>query len=834
MSNAGDIQSWLAEQGLAKYAEAFTNNDIDLDVLPELTDADLKDLGITSLGDRKRLLKAIASMGAPTPPATSSGTSPSSTGAERRQITVLFCDLVGSTALANRLDAEDVRDVIHTYHKCCADIVGNYDGSIAQYLGDGVMVRFGYPKAHEDDADRAIRCGLEMIKAVGALKVPTAAKLEARVGIATGVVVVGDQSSSEVGETPNLAARLQSLAHPGSIIIADSTKMLIGGLFECRDMGTVTVKGYEHPVQAWQVLALSKIESRFEALRSHELTPLVGRDDELELLLRRWRQAKEGEGQVVLFSGEPGIGKSRLVAEFQDRIATEPYTCLQYFFSPYHATSALYPVISQLGHAAKFHRDDDAAARLDKLDALLARAGTTIEDAALIADLLALPANDRYPPLDLTPQQRKDKTFAALLRQLEALTREQPVLMVFEDAHWSDPSSRELLDLTIERIKGLPALLFVTFRPEFEPPWRGQSQVMTLTLSRLNRRNGAVLAKRMVGNKGLPDHVVDDIVERADGVPLFVEELTKSVMERGLRAEDLRNAIASAPSPALSVPATLHAPLMARLDALGPAKEVAQIGSAIGREFSFELVSAVAGQRQTELRVGLDKLVDAGLIFQRGTPPQATFLFKHALIQDAAYGTLLRRQRQSIHKRIAEWLIERTGVDGSFGPPEVIARHCQEAGDDARALTYWEKGGELAEARGASYEAAADFRQALALADKSSIASSAAARVPVLCMKLGNALMQAEGYNSAEGLRAYRRAREVAKAGGRKEAEAKASIEIGPLLFGICHYQEVLNITSEIQPDLANLRPEIQVQLMAMNAIAKFCVGDLTDAWDEN
>jgi predicted ATPase len=431
------------------------------------------------------------------------------------------------------------------------------------------------------------------------------------------------------------------------------------------------------------------------------------------LLVRRWRQAKEGEGQTVLLSGEPGIGKSRLVTAFAEQIAAEPHTRLQYFFSPYHATSALYPIISQLGHAAKFHRDDDAAARLDKLDALLARTGTTVEDAALIADLLALPANDRYPPLDLTPQQRKDKTFAALLRQLEALTREHAVLMVFEDAHWSDPSSRELLDLTIDRIQNLPVLLFVTYRPEFEPPWTGQSQVITLTLSRLNRRNGAVLVKRIVGNQTLREELIDDIVERTDGIPLFVEELTKSVMQTGLRTEDLKKAITTAPSLALSVPATLHAPLMARLDALGRAKDIAQIGSAIGREFSFDLLSAVAKRPSNELQAGLDKLVEAGLVLQRGMPPHATYFFKHALIQDAAYSTLLRGPRQGLHARIADVIPERFPETAS-GLPEILAQHYAKAGLVEMAAASWQVAGERAVSRPAIEEAIAHFTNGLA------------------------------------------------------------------------------------------------------------------------
>jgi class 3 adenylate cyclase len=538
---------------------------------------------------------------------------------------VLFCDLVGSTALANRLDAEDLRDVIRTYHKCCADIVSKFEGSIAQYLGDGVMARFGYPKAHEDDADRAVRCGLDMIKAVSSLKTPNANNLEVRIGIATGVVVVGDQSTSEVGETPNLAARLQSLAQPGSIIIADSTKKLIGGLFECRDIGAVTVKGYNNPILAWQVLALSQVESRFEALRSQELTPLVGRDEELALLMQRWLQAKDGKGRVVLLSGEPGIGKSRLVAAFAEQIADESHTRLQYFFSPYDQTSALYPVIGQLGHAAAFNRDDDATARYNKLAALLARTATSSEDVALVADLLSVPVGDRYPALHLTPQQHKDKTFAALLRQFEALTRERPVMMVFEDVHWIDPSSRELLDLTIDRIQGLPILLLITFRPEFEPPWSGQSRVTTLVLNRLDRPDGTAMVRRMLGTQALPEDVVDDIVERTDGVPLFLEELTKAILESGVPSQEIVSAV---PATKLAVPATLHASLMARLDRLGTtAKQTAQVGAAIGRVFSYELLVAAAERPEKELQVGLDQLVGAGLMFQRGAPPRGSYLF---------------------------------------------------------------------------------------------------------------------------------------------------------------------------------------------------------------
>ena len=715
------VTRWLEGLGLAKYAEAFASNEIEFDQLQDLTEDDLKELGLP-IGPRRVVLKAIRALHdsatdtgsaavqkAVTVPQVPAPAPPGSV-AERRQLTVLFCDLVGSTTLATRLDPEDFRDVMQAYHACCAQIVAGFDGSVAQYLGDGVMVRFGYPKAHEDDAARAVHCGLEMIKAIAALTVPTGQPLEARVGIATGVVVVGDAKNSEVGETPNLASRLQGLAQPGGLVIADSTKKLIGAQFECRDIGAVTVKGYTGPVQAWQILAPSAVESRFEAMRSHELTPLVGRDEELDLLLRRWRQAKEGEGRVVLLAGEPGIGKSRLVAAFEDRIAAEPYTRMQYFFSPYHQTSALYAIISQLGHAAGFQRDDDAVARLDKLDALLARTATTLKDAALIADLLSLPTGDRYPTLSLSPQQRKDKTLAALIRQLEALARERPVLMVFEDAHWSDPSSRELLDLTINRIQRLPVLLILTFRPEFQPAWIGQSHVTTLVLNRLQRRDGEALVKQMLGNRALPDEIVKEIVERTDGVPLFVEELTKSVLETGLGAKDAHKTLALTPSPALAVPVTLHAPLMARLDGLGAAKDIAQFGSAIGREFSFDLLSAVAERPSGELEAGLARLVAAGLIFQRGTPPQATYLFKHALIQDAAYSTLLREPRQRLHARIAEALQERSS-ETAVEHPEVLAQHYAKAGLADQAAACWLGRWQRAVSRSASAEAIAHFTQ---------------------------------------------------------------------------------------------------------------------------
>ncbi len=539
-----DVGEWLRALGLKQYEPAFRANEIDKRVLPRLTAEDLKELGVGLVGHRRRLLDAIAALGSPLPNPPLPGLGPGiareervGAEAERRQLTVMFCDLVGSTELSARLDPEDLREVIAAYHRAVADVVGTFDGFVAKYMGDGVLAYFGYPRAHEDDAERAVRAGLGLIDAVGRLDVKSATP-QARVGIATGLVVVGDligegsaQEQSVVGETPNLAARLQALAEPGAVVIAASTRRLVVDLFEYRDLGSVELKGLAAPVPAWQVLRPSAGVSRFEALRGTALSPLVGRDEEIELLLRRWARAKAGDGQVMLISGEPGLGKSRITAALAERLHAEPHLRLRYFCSPYHQDSALYPFIDQLGRAAGFVRDDPPTAKLEKLEAVLALASPPDGDVAFLADLLSLPASERYPVPNLSPQRKKDRTLEALTRQLEGLARQQPVLMVFEDAHWIDPTSRELLDLTVERVRSLPVLLIVTFRPEFQPPWAGQPQVTMLTLNRLDRRDRTALVAQIAAGKALPDEVIAQIADRTDGVPLFVEELTKSVLE---------------------------------------------------------------------------------------------------------------------------------------------------------------------------------------------------------------------------------------------------------------------------------------------------------------
>jgi class 3 adenylate cyclase len=717
-----NIAAWLRGLGLERYEAAFRDNEIDSTLLPKLTADDLKDLGVTLVGHRRRLLEAIAELnadGAPPEPipsiAPSGGTA--ATEAERRQLTVMFCDLVGSTPLSTRFDPEDLREIVGAYHRCVTDTVTRFGGFVAKYMGDGVLVYFGYPEAHEDDAERAARAGLAVIDAVGRLA--TQEPLNVRIGIATGLVVVGDligagaaQERGVVGETPNLAARLQALARPGTLVVAESTRRQIGALFEIEDLGLQPLAGFAEPQPAWRVVGESGIVSRFEALRSGT-TPLVGRDEELELLTRRWQQAKAGEGRVVPVSGEPGIGKSRLTAALSQHIESEPHTRLRYFCSPHDQDSALYPFIVQLERAAGFTRDDTATMKLDKLEALLGD-GAEPGDISLIAEMLSLSGGDRFPPLDLSPQRKKERTLAALLRQLQALAPRQPILMIFEDLHWIDPTSRELLDLTVEKITGLPVLLVATYRPEFQPPWVGGSQVTVITLNRLGRNEGATLVHRLAGHLGaLPPDIVDEIVERTDGVPLFVEELTKAVVEAG--ADRGHVSISAAPPSSLAVPATLHASLLGRLDRLGPAaRNAAQVGAAIGRDFSYELLAAAAPLAERELQEALRRLVEAGLVFQRGVPPAAEYLFKHALVQDTAYSTLLRGPRQALHRRIAEALEQRF-PDVVETRPEILAHHYGEAAIADTAIIYWHRAGKLSVAKSAVHEAIAQLRRGLSL-----------------------------------------------------------------------------------------------------------------------
>ena len=682
--------------------------------------------------------------------------------AERRQLTVMFCDLVGSTALASRLDPEDLREVIGAYHKCVAETIGRFDGFVAKYMGDGVLAYFGYPQAHEDDAERAIHASLAVVEEVR--RVASSEALQVRIGLATGLSVVGDligsgvaQEEAVIGETPNLAARLQAVAGPDEIVIPGNTRRLVGSLFEYESLGEIEVKGLPAPVPAFRVVGESQIGSRFEALRTGE-TPLIGRDEELELLHRRWAQVKAGSGQVVLISAEPGVGKSRLAEAFRQSLETEPHTRLRYFCSPHYQDSALFPFIAQLDRAAGIEREDAPSAKLEKLQAIIAANSPAEGDVPLLAELLSVPLDGRFPSLDLTPQRKKEKTIEALLRQLAGLAREQPVLMIFEDLHWADPSSRELLDLTVEAIERLPILLIATFRPEFQSPWTGQPRATTVSLRRLARYESEELVRGLVGHSAaLSSELLDEIIERTDGVPLFLEELTKAVLERAIAGAQIT---ATAPT-SLAVPATLYASLMARLDRLGPAaKEIAQIGAAVGREFSYELLVIITPRTQAELQGAVGRLVDAGLVLQRGLPPQGTFLFKHALVQDAAHSTLLRGQRRNLHAQIAQAL-ETHFPELLDSQPELFAQHYAEAGLTERSISWWDKAGRRSVTRSAIAEAAAQFQKGLdqlaLLADSPQRQRRELEFLSSLCA----ALQAVKGYASLETGQAYSRAREL-------------------------------------------------------------------------
>jgi class 3 adenylate cyclase/predicted ATPase len=718
-----DVAAWLRGMGLEQYASAFRDNDVDADVLSELTVDDLIGLSVDSIGHRRKLLATISMLreapAAVEPAATPAPDGPADiAGAERRQLTIMFCDLVDSTALSARLDPEDLEAVVTAYDETASEVIRRHGGFVAEYMGDGVLAYFGYPQTHEDNAERALRTALQLVEAIPRIETRVAAMMRCRVGIATGVVVVDLIGSGEaqkrgaLGDTPNLAARLQGRAEPNTVVIDRATRRLVGDLFEYRDLGAVELKGISGPVPVWQVLRPSGVGSRFEALHGSRLSPLIGRDEEIDLILRRWARAKTGNGQIVLIAGEPGIGKSRIAAELEERLRAEPHLRLRYFCAPYHQNSALFPVIDQLSRAAGFARDDPPGAALDKLETLLARAAPPEEDLALLADLLSLPALQRYSLPNLSPQRKKERTLEALLHQLEGFAAREPAVVVFEDAHWIDPTSRDLLDLTVERVRSLPVLLLVTFRPEFQPPWIGQPRVLMLALNRLDQRDRTALVEQIAGGKPLPDEVVDQIADRTDGVPLFVEEFTKSVLESGVLREEADRYVLDGALPPLAIPTTLQDSLMARLDRLASVRHVAQIGAAIGREFSYPLLRAVSRLSEAELEVALARLVASELVFQRGMPPDAVYTFKHALVQDAAHGSLLRGSRQQLHAQIADAL-ETHFPELMDSEPELFAQHYAEAGLVEKSVGYWGRAGRRSAARSAMAEAAAQLQKGL-------------------------------------------------------------------------------------------------------------------------
>jgi class 3 adenylate cyclase len=705
---------------------------------------------------------------------------------DRRQLTIMVCTMVASTPLSADLDPEEMSERIAPFHKVVTDVATRFGGFIAQYLGDGVHVYFGYPAAHEHDAEQAVRAGLATLDAVGALKASSGVTLRARAGIATGLVVVGEQVGTgnaqqriAIGETPNLAARLQAMAAPGEVVIAASTRRLVGRMFDCHALGADKLKGLPPSMEAWQVRGESAGVSRFDARRAGALSPLVGRQEEMELLLRRWHQAKAGEGRVVLLSGEPGIGKSRIAESLLARLEGEPHACLRYFCSPHHTHSPLHPFVAQIERAANFEPGDSADAKLDKLEALLkATAKDVPRDVALVAELLAVPLDGRYPAVEVSSQQKREMTLSALLHQLEGIAAPSPVLIVSEDIHWIDPTSLDLLDRMVGRFADLPVLMVVTFRPELQPTWVGQPHVTMLPLSRLGRRDSAGIIGSVTKDKALPNAVVEQILTHTDGVPLFIEELTSTLLESGLLRETTDRYVLDGPLPRLSIPTTLQASLVARLDRLASVKDVAQIGAAIGREFSHNLIAAVSALAPMDLDAALERLTASGLISRRGTPPVATYSFKHALVQDAAYLTILKSRRRQLHASIAKLQVERFPAMAE-SLPEVIAHHFTEAGLPSQAIDYWLKAGREAIKRSANLEALDHIRKGLdecrKLAPSERVAASRAELDLLSAMPAP--LIAVSGWSSPELETVYARAKDLCSEVGSREAEFQ--IELG-------------------------------------------------------
>lgn len=760
-----DLRTWLRHHKLEQYADAFEANDIGLDILPELTEDDLEQLGV-SLGNRRRLKKALAE-GLPLAgePAPKPGPEPYG-DAERRQVTVLFCDLVGSTALSGAIDPELLGQVIQRYQSTAAAVIGRFGGFVAKFMGDGILAYFGFPQAFEDAAERAVRAALGILAEACAIERPDGTHAQVRIGIATGLVVVGEiigdgpaQERTIVGETPNLAARLQALAQPDTILISETTQLLVGGLFDLEPTGPHELKGFARPVPAWRVRCEAVVESRFAASRTGASLPLIGRAHEIGLILDRWRLARHGEGQVVTVVGEAGIGKSRSIEALQDKVDQDPHIRVHLQCSPYRSDSALYPVIQHLGRAARFGTADSAEARIEKLRALFAqRAAADPNAVALLAELLSIPLPQ--PAVSMAPAQRKTETIALLVDELIRLGDTNPVLLVLEDAHWIDATTLELMSRLIDSVGDARLLVLVTARPEFTPPWLARPHVTMLTLGRLSRAECAQLVAGVAASHGLSSETIAAIVTKTDGVPLFAEELTKSVME-------------SAAGDSASVPATLKDSLMARLDRLGEAREVAQIAAVIGRLFPVELIDAVASRSSAEISAAIDELVAAGIVFPEGRGALRTFSFKHALVRDAAYESLLLARRRDWHERIARALEDRF-PEAAANEPELLAYHFGEAGLLGPACDYRMRAGERAIGQSAYREALGHFSSGLKAAEALPDAADRMRRQLDFLLKLGPVLMPLRGMHSAEVEDTYRRAADIATALGDDAAAFKA------------------------------------------------------------
>lgn len=833
---ASELRAWLESIDLGQYASSFLDHDIDLAVLPELTDADMRELDV-SMGHRKRLLREIQLLATPTAGSSTEATAlpqkmHATPVAERRRVTVVFADLVGSTDLSVRYDPEDLRQIILAYQTCCQQIVERWSGHILNYMGDGVVICFGYPIAHEDSPERAVRAALEIIDGVGRLRPISDLRLHTRVGIATGEVVIGDLEGDEAvaGETPNLAARLQGLAGRDRVVISTGTRRLIEGLFALESIGQHELKGFSEPQEVWQIKGDIKGASRFEARRQQRALPLIGRDDEMATLKERWQQAKAGQGQAVLISGEAGMGKSHLCDTLRQMISDEAHTRLRYFCAPYHQNSVLFPVISQLERSANIEKGDDDASKLAKLETrILSGKDDHAQTTALIAELLSIETDDRYPSLDMTSQRQRIATLDALLAEVAALAANNPVFIIFEDAHWSDPTTVEVFGrLMQEAIQSLPILLLVTYRPDLQSDWPANLWISEIKLDRVGVSDSHKIIAGIAEAEDIPEKLVADIVSKSDGVPLFVEELTRAVLDM---KDERRGAGETEKHRAFAVPDTLHDSLMAKLDRLHVAKPIAQLGAVIGRRFTYGVLSAVAGLDEPALHQALDDLVKSDVVHRHGKAQSASYIFKHALIQEAAYSSLLHSRVRQLHGEIAS-VLEARFPDIAHAEPEVLAHHFMKGNMPDKAAIRLTEAGLQATSRGAQTEAINHFTAAIELLNELPETDEREQQEIKLRALLGSALIAVKGYAADDVKETFRLAHDLC-------IKQDDSVMLCPVMYGLW----VVNLarsdrqaTTEMADQMlerfgASNDPSQRIGAIFANGITAFYRGDLNSSF---